>query len=119
MDVEVGERDAPAITSPSASGKSTLLHSLAGIIRLDDSQVQLRGERIDKLGDVQLNKVVGTTINNSGAAQLAVRVAVGALAMLAAIAGSRPLLQKARDDPGTDGGLTPYRRRNRPDAPCM
>ncbi|MDX2682210.1 hypothetical protein [Streptomyces soliscabiei] len=44
-----------------------MLHSLAGIIRPGDGQVQLRGGRIDKLGDVQLNEVAGTTINNSGA----------------------------------------------------
>ncbi|MDX3800594.1 FtsX-like permease family protein [Streptomyces sp. AK04-3B] len=45
-------------------------------------------------GAVQLNKAAGTTINTSGAVHLALCVVVGALAMFAAIAGSRPLLRK-------------------------
>ncbi|GHH88933.1 hypothetical protein [Streptomyces capitiformicae] len=43
---------------------------------------------------MQLNKAAGTTINISGAVQLVICVAVGAPAMLTAIAGSRPLLRK-------------------------
>ncbi|MEU9345245.1 ABC transporter ATP-binding protein [Streptomyces sp. NPDC048278] len=55
VDVAVGERDSLAIMGPSGSGKSTLLHALAGIIRPDDGQVLLRGERIDKLGENRLS----------------------------------------------------------------
>ncbi|WP_425245798.1 FtsX-like permease family protein, partial [Streptomyces sp. NEAU-NA10] len=50
-------------------------------------------------GAAQLNKAAGTTINTSGAVQLVLCVAVGALAMLAAIAGSRPLLRKVTEGP--------------------
>ncbi|GKQ40587.1 FtsX-like permease family protein [Streptomyces sp. A012304] len=50
-------------------------------------------------GAMQLNKAAGTTINTSGAVQLVLCVAVGALAMLAAIAGSRPLLRKVTGGP--------------------
>ncbi|MFF0156092.1 FtsX-like permease family protein [Streptomyces sp. NPDC005263] len=50
-------------------------------------------------GAMQLNKAAGTTINTSGAVQLAICVAVGALAMLAAIVGSRPLLRKVTAGP--------------------
>ncbi|WP_369240159.1 ABC transporter ATP-binding protein [Streptomyces sp. R21] len=55
VDVEVGERDSLAIMGPSGSGKSTLLHILAGIIRPDDGQVLLRGERVDNLGENRLS----------------------------------------------------------------
>ncbi|MFJ8539698.1 FtsX-like permease family protein [Streptomyces sp. NPDC093591] len=50
-------------------------------------------------GAVQLNKAAGTTINASGAVQLVLCVAVGALAVLAAIVGSRPLLRKVTQGP--------------------
>ncbi|MFF8972825.1 FtsX-like permease family protein [Streptomyces sp. NPDC014995] len=50
-------------------------------------------------GAVQLNKAAGTTINTSGVVQLVICVAVGTLAMLAAIAGSRPLLRKVTEGP--------------------
>lgn len=50
-------------------------------------------------GAVQLNKAAGTTINTSGAVQLVMCVVVGALAVFAAIAGSRPLLRKVTAGP--------------------
>ncbi|MCF1599337.1 ABC transporter permease [Streptomyces muensis] len=50
-------------------------------------------------GAVQLNKAAGTTVNTSGALQLVLCVAVGALAMFAAVAGSRPLLRKVTAGP--------------------
>ncbi|MFI9168902.1 ABC transporter permease [Streptomyces lincolnensis] len=50
-------------------------------------------------GSYQLNKLAGATINTTGAVQLAVCVVVGALAMLAAIGASRPLLRKVTADP--------------------
>ncbi|MEU1167987.1 ABC transporter ATP-binding protein [Streptomyces sp. NPDC090075] len=57
VDIEVGERDSLAIMGPSGSGKSTLLHVLAGIIRPDDGQVLLCGERVDKLGENRLSEL--------------------------------------------------------------
>lgn len=50
-------------------------------------------------GAVQLNKAAGTTVDTSGALQLVLCVAVGALAMFAAVAGSRPLLRKVTAGP--------------------
>ena len=50
-------------------------------------------------GAMQLNKAAGTTINISGALQLVICVVVGALAMFAAIAGSKPLLRKVTAGP--------------------
>ncbi|MFF4055840.1 FtsX-like permease family protein [Streptomyces sp. NPDC001668] len=46
----------------------------------------------------RLNKAFGASINASGALELAVCVAVGALAMFAAIGGSRPLLRRVTED---------------------
>ncbi|KUN75543.1 hypothetical protein [Streptomyces griseoruber] len=48
---------------------------------------------------VQVNKAAGSTISTSGAVQLAVCVTLGALAMLAAIGASRPLLRAVTADP--------------------
>ncbi|MFM9445573.1 FtsX-like permease family protein [Streptomyces acidiscabies] len=45
-------------------------------------------------GAMQLNKAAGTTMNTSGAVQLVVCVVVGAVAMCAAVLGSRPLLRR-------------------------
>jgi hypothetical protein len=50
-------------------------------------------------GAMQLNKEAGTTVDGSGALQLAVCVTLGALAMLAAISGSRPLLRRVTASP--------------------
>ncbi|MEU0459598.1 hypothetical protein ABZ322_43290 [Streptomyces sp. NPDC006129] len=50
-------------------------------------------------GAMQFDKAAGTTVDASGAVQLVVCVAVGALAVLAAIAGSRPLLRKVTAGP--------------------
>ncbi|QOV33183.1 ABC transporter permease [Streptomyces ferrugineus] len=50
-------------------------------------------------GAMQLNKAAGTTINTSGAVELVICLAVGALAMLAAITASRPLLRKVTAGP--------------------
>ncbi|MBT2420301.1 ABC transporter permease [Streptomyces sp. ISL-22] len=50
-------------------------------------------------GAYQLNKAAGATVNSSGAFQLAVCVTIGALAILAAIGGSRPLLRRVTANP--------------------
>ncbi|MFF7277747.1 FtsX-like permease family protein [Streptomyces griseorubiginosus] len=46
----------------------------------------------------RLNKLLGASINATGALELAACVAVGALAMFAAIGGSRPLLRRVTED---------------------
>ncbi|MDH6493136.1 ABC transporter permease [Streptomyces sp. SAI-127] len=50
-------------------------------------------------GAMQLNKAAGTTINTSGVVQLVICLAVGTLAMFAAVTGSRPLLRKVTEGP--------------------
>ncbi|WDV55433.1 ABC transporter permease [Streptomyces coeruleorubidus] len=50
-------------------------------------------------GGYQVNEAAGSTMNGAGALLLAVCVTVGALAILAAIGGSRPLLRRVTADP--------------------
>ncbi|MFJ8464632.1 FtsX-like permease family protein [Streptomyces swartbergensis] len=50
-------------------------------------------------GGYQLNEAAGATVDGAGALRLAVCVTVGALAILAAIGGSRPLLRRVTADP--------------------
>ncbi|MCW8378899.1 FtsX-like permease family protein [Streptomyces justiciae] len=50
-------------------------------------------------GSYKFNHAFGASLNVSGALELAVCVLVGALAMFAAISGSRPLLRKVTADP--------------------
>jgi hypothetical protein len=50
-------------------------------------------------GSYQLNKAADVGINATGALQLGLCVAIGALAMFAAIGGSRPLLRRVTADP--------------------
>ncbi|ADJ50958.1 peptide ABC transporter ATPase [Amycolatopsis mediterranei S699] len=51
IDIDIQPRDAVAIVGPSGSGKTSLLHVLAGILRADDGQIFLSGQRIDHLGE--------------------------------------------------------------------
>ncbi|NUR40810.1 MAG: ABC transporter permease [Streptomyces sp.] len=50
-------------------------------------------------GSYKFNKALGASLDVSGALELGVCVLVGALAMFAAISGSRPLLRKVTADP--------------------
>ncbi|GAA0914792.1 ABC transporter ATP-binding protein [Nonomuraea longicatena] len=51
VDIAVRGGEAVAIMGPSGSGKSTLLHCLAGIMKPDDGEVHLLGQRIDAMGE--------------------------------------------------------------------
>ncbi|NUP01863.1 MAG: ABC transporter ATP-binding protein [Nonomuraea sp.] len=53
VDITVRAGEAVAIMGPSGSGKSTLLHCLAGIMKPDDGEVELLGQRIDTMGERQ------------------------------------------------------------------
>ncbi|WP_338895322.1 hypothetical protein WBG99_06050 [Streptomyces sp. TG1A-60] len=50
-------------------------------------------------GAFQVNQLAGSTMNTSGALQLAVCVVVGTLAVFGAIGASRPLLRKVTAEP--------------------
>ncbi|MBG0824865.1 ABC transporter ATP-binding protein [Planomonospora sp. ID91781] len=47
----IGRGEAVAIMGPSGSGKSTLLHCLAGIMKPDEGEVRLLGQRVDTMGE--------------------------------------------------------------------
>ncbi|MFC4062503.1 ABC transporter ATP-binding protein [Planomonospora corallina] len=47
----IGRGEAVAVMGPSGSGKSTLLHCLAGIMKPDEGEVRLLGQRIDTMGE--------------------------------------------------------------------
>jgi putative ABC transport system ATP-binding protein len=51
--VAVAPGEIVAVMGPSGSGKSTLLHCLAGILRPDDGEVHVGGQRIDTLDENQ------------------------------------------------------------------
>jgi ABC-type lipoprotein export system ATPase subunit len=53
-DLDVAEGELVAIVGRSGTGKSTLLHLLAGLDRADAGEIALAGERVDGAGDRQL-----------------------------------------------------------------
>ncbi|RJL22808.1 ABC transporter ATP-binding protein [Bailinhaonella thermotolerans] len=57
VDLAVAPGEALAIMGPSGSGKSTLLHCLAGIMKPDQGEVRLLGQRIDTMGERQRSEL--------------------------------------------------------------
>jgi len=53
-DVDVAAGELVAIVGRSGTGKSTLLHLLAGLDRADAGQIELAGERVDRANDRRL-----------------------------------------------------------------
>jgi putative ABC transport system ATP-binding protein len=53
VDIDVRAGEVLAIVGPSGSGKSSLLHVLAGILRADEGQITLAGQRIDQLSETK------------------------------------------------------------------
>jgi putative ABC transport system ATP-binding protein len=51
VDIDVQPGEAVAIVGPSGSGKTSLLHVLAGILRPDEGEIYLAGQRIDQLSE--------------------------------------------------------------------
>jgi len=50
VDLDIEDGEFTAIAGPSGSGKSTLLHLMGALDRPDGGEVQLAGQRIDRLG---------------------------------------------------------------------
>ena len=53
----VGEGEVVAVTGPSGSGQSTLLHCLAGALRPDGGAVHYRGQRIDVRSEAERSRL--------------------------------------------------------------
>ncbi|TNC26181.1 ABC transporter ATP-binding protein [Amycolatopsis alkalitolerans] len=51
VDIEVQPGEAVAIVGPSGSGKTSLLHVLGGIIKAEEGEISLAGQRIDQLSE--------------------------------------------------------------------
>ncbi|WP_460392272.1 ABC transporter ATP-binding protein [Actinophytocola sediminis] len=57
VDIDINAGEVLAIVGPSGSGKTSLLHVLAGILRADDGQVSLGGQRIDQLNETKRSEL--------------------------------------------------------------
>ncbi|MEC8252369.1 MAG: ABC transporter ATP-binding protein [Planctomycetota bacterium] len=60
LDVEAGEQ--VALIGRSGTGKTTLLHILAGILRADRGEVEIVGQRLDQLGEAARDRHRGRHI---------------------------------------------------------
>lgn len=57
VDIDVQAGDVLAIVGPSGSGKTSLLHVLAGILRAEEGQISLAGQRIDQLSETRRSEL--------------------------------------------------------------
>ena len=60
LDIEAGEQ--VALIGRSGTGKTTLLHILAGILRADRGEVEIVGERMDRMGEAARDRHRGRHI---------------------------------------------------------
>ncbi|MPZ86019.1 MAG: ATP-binding cassette domain-containing protein [Actinophytocola sp.] len=57
VDIDVHAGEVLAIVGPSGSGKTSLLHVLAGILRAEEGQITLAGQRIDQLNETRRSEL--------------------------------------------------------------
>ncbi|OLF13441.1 ABC transporter ATP-binding protein [Actinophytocola xanthii] len=57
VDIDIHAGEVLAIVGPSGSGKTSLLHVLAGILRTDEGQITLGGQRIDQLNETRRSEL--------------------------------------------------------------
>jgi putative ABC transport system ATP-binding protein len=57
VDIDIRAGEVLAIVGPSGSGKTSLLHVLAGILRADEGQITLAGQRIDQLSEARRSEL--------------------------------------------------------------
>lgn len=60
LDIQAGEQ--VALIGRSGTGKTTLLHILAGILRADRGEVEIAGQRLDRLGEAARDRHRGQHI---------------------------------------------------------
>ncbi|MEP7195574.1 MAG: ATP-binding cassette domain-containing protein [Saprospiraceae bacterium] len=61
-DLHVAKSDTLLIHGPSGSGKTSLLHILSGLMRQSQGSVDIEGNKLEKLSDVQLDEFRGKNI---------------------------------------------------------
>ncbi|OLF06229.1 ABC transporter ATP-binding protein [Actinophytocola xinjiangensis] len=57
VDIDIAAGEVLAIVGPSGSGKTSLLHVLAGILRAEEGEISLAGQRIDQLGETRRSEL--------------------------------------------------------------
>ncbi|MGH3880154.1 MAG: ABC transporter ATP-binding protein [Actinophytocola sp.] len=57
VDIDIHAGEVLAIVGPSGSGKTSLLHVLAGILRAEEGQIVLAGQRIDQLSETRRSEL--------------------------------------------------------------
>ncbi len=57
VDIDIRAGEVLAIVGPSGSGKTSLLHVLAGILRAEEGQITLAGQRIDQLSETRRSEL--------------------------------------------------------------
>jgi putative ABC transport system ATP-binding protein len=62
LDLTIPAKDFVAVMGPSGSGKSTLLNLLGGIDRPDAGEIEIAGERVDRLSEGELAHFRASTI---------------------------------------------------------
>jgi ABC-type lipoprotein export system ATPase subunit len=60
--LEIGAGEQVALIGRSGTGKTTLLHILAGILRPDRGEIQVAGERLDQMGEAARDRHRGRNI---------------------------------------------------------
>ncbi|HVV14023.1 ABC transporter ATP-binding protein [Amycolatopsis sp.] len=101
VDIDIQPGEAVAIVGPSGSGKTSLLHVLAGILRADEGEIHLAGQRIDQFSEKKRSELRRTEFGfvfQQGmlVAELTAEENV-ALPMLLAGAGRKQALGAARE----------------------
>jgi len=57
VDIDIQAGEVLAIVGPSGSGKTSLLHVLAGILRAEEGEISLAGQRIDQLSETRRSEL--------------------------------------------------------------
>jgi putative ABC transport system ATP-binding protein len=57
VDIDIHAGEVLAIVGPSGSGKTSLLHVLGGILRAEEGQITLAGQRIDQLSETRRSEL--------------------------------------------------------------